>query len=131
MRPIASIGAATANPLIPAAQIGAVGIGRGVDALTGRRSRVRRYIEQNAGPGGIPQQTLPSLRAAAIAEDEQQQQAAEAQVAADAARQAESEQINIELARRNAPPVPTHHKARWKTPPGLDRDGVAQMLCGY
>ena len=33
LRPVASIGAATANPLIPAAQIGAVGLGRGIDAL--------------------------------------------------------------------------------------------------
>ena len=128
VRPIASIGAATANPLIPAAQIGAVGIGRGVDALTGRRSRVRRYIEQNAGQGGIPQQTLPSLRAAAIAEDEQQQQAAEAQLAADAARQAESEQINLELARRNAPPVPNSPQGTMEDATGLDRDGVAAAL---
>ena len=43
LRPIASIGAATANPLIPAAQVGAVGLGRGVDALTGRRSREALY----------------------------------------------------------------------------------------
>ena len=89
---------------------------------------MRRYIEQNAGQGGIPQQTLPSLRAAAIAEDEQQQQAAEAQVAADAARQAESEQINLELARRNAPPVPNSPQGTMEDATGLDRNGVAQML---
>ena len=63
IRPVAAIGAGVMNPAIPAAQAAAVGIGRGIDALTGRRSRVRRYIEQNAGQSGIQTQDAPSLRA--------------------------------------------------------------------
>ena len=59
------------NPAYTAAQVGAVGAGRAVDALTGRRSVVRKYLQQNAGNQGVaidPDAT--SLRATAIQDDE-------------------------------------------------------------
>ena len=68
---ITALGAGVINPAIPAAQAAVAATGRGIDALTGRRSRVRQYIEQNAGRQGIQQQQAPSLR----------QQAQEADVA--------------------------------------------------
>ena len=47
--------------LIPAA------VGRGVDAITGRRSRVARFVKQNRGQGGIQViPNLPSLRVKSI-----------------------------------------------------------------
>ena len=70
---------ATFNPAIPAAQAAAVGTGRAVDALTGRRSRVGRYIRQNQGNQGVQSPQMPSLRAAAIAQDEADQRAAAAE----------------------------------------------------
>jgi len=59
------------NPAYTAAQVGAVGAGRAVDALTGRRSVVRKYLQQNAGKQGVAvDPDAPSLRATAIQDDE-------------------------------------------------------------
>ena len=83
IRPVAAIGAGVMNPAIPAAQAAAVGVGRGIDALTGRRSRVRRYIEQNAGQPGIQiQEDAPSLRAPAASIEAEDNEREEAQLAA-------------------------------------------------
>ena len=71
-RLLATGAGATLNPAIPAAQLAAVGTGRAVDAVTGRRSRVRKYLRDNAGQGGIEiDPTLQSLREEAIKADEQ------------------------------------------------------------
>ena len=78
-RLLATGAGATLNPLIPAAQATAVGAGRTVDALTGRRSRVGRYIRQNQGNQGVQSPQRPSLRAAAIAQDEAEKRAAAAE----------------------------------------------------
>lgn len=65
------------NPLLPAAQVGAVAAGRGIDALTGRRSIVNRYVRQNQGEGGVQVDPgAPSLR------DERRQEVLAAQEAA-------------------------------------------------
>jgi len=65
------------NPLLPAAQVGAVAAGRGIDALTGRRSIVNRYVRQNQGEGGVQvNPDAPSLR------DERRQEVEAAQAAA-------------------------------------------------
>ena len=109
------------NPAIPAAQAAAVGIGRGIDALTGRRSRVRRYIEQNAGRPGIQTQDAPSLRA-------QQQQADEAAAQRQADEEAQLQRLNLRLAQRNAPPQPDSPQGRLEAATGLDRNGAARII---
>ena len=55
--------------LIPAA------VGRGVDAVTGRRSRVARFVNQNRGQNGVKGDTnLPSLRTQKQVEAQQAEQ---------------------------------------------------------
>jgi len=61
-RVLGSLYGASINPLIPAAQATAVVGGRAVDALTGRRSRVARYVKDNAGNRGIDTSQQPSVR---------------------------------------------------------------------
>jgi len=46
-RVLGTLYGASVNPLIPAVQTAAVIGGRGIDALTGRRSRIKRYISDN------------------------------------------------------------------------------------
>ena len=83
------------NPAIPAAQAAAVGVGRGIDALTGRRSRVRRYIEQNAGQPGIQiQEDAPSLRQQRIDEDNERKAQLAAQKAAEAQQEADNKAMH-------------------------------------
>lgn len=62
---------ASINPIIPAFQAAAVGTGRVVDAITGKRSRVASYIRENSNrkQGGIDI-TAPSMLDAAAAESE-------------------------------------------------------------
>ena len=121
VRPVAANGAGVVNPAIPAAQAAAVGIGRGIDALTGRRSRVRRYIEQNAGQPGIAAPTAPSLRV-------QQQDADQAEAQRQADEQAQLERLNLRLAQRNAPPQPDSPQGRLEAATGLDRNGAARII---
>ncbi|MDC2981501.1 hypothetical protein OA007_02210 [SAR116 cluster bacterium] len=85
----------TLNPAVPAAQGAAVLAGRGVDAITGRRSRVGRFIKQNRGEGGVQiDQDAPSLRQQRIEEDEQRKQQLEAQKAAEAQQQADEKAMH-------------------------------------
>ena len=72
--------------LIPAA------VGRGVDAVTGRRSRVARFVNQNRGQGGIKNRTdLPSLRTQKQVEA---QQAEQQQLAEDAQKKRRAREIS-------------------------------------
>ena len=65
------------NPIYTAAKGAAVVGGRGIDALTGRRSGVRRFVQQNQGQGGVPvDPTAASLRQQRIDEDNQRKLAA-------------------------------------------------------
>ena len=65
------------NPAAPLVQGAAVAGGRGIDALTGRRSIVNRYVRQNQGEGGVQVDPgAPSLR------DERRQEVLAAQEAA-------------------------------------------------
>jgi hypothetical protein len=77
-------------------QLGAVGTGRAIDSLTGRRSRVRRYIEQNAGQTGQTQQDLPSLAG--------QREASRLQEEADAAAAAERSRMLARIADERGDP---------------------------
>ena len=70
-RLLATGAGATLNPAYSGRPGAAVGAGRTVDALTGRRSRVGRFIRQNQGNQGVQSPQRPSLRAAASHQDEQ------------------------------------------------------------
>ncbi len=104
------------------------GAGRGIDALTGRRSRVARFLRQNLNQPGIEQDNLPSLRQAAIDDANQAEQerlAAEQQAQLE---QAQREQLNRNLAQHNAPPQPDSPQGRLEAATGLDRNGAARII---
>lgn len=61
-RVLGSLYGASINPIIPIAQAGAVVSGRVIDKATGRRSRVAKYVRDNAKNSGINTSTNPSLR---------------------------------------------------------------------
>lgn len=64
-RVLGTLYGASVNPLIPAVQGAAVLTGRSVDALTGRRSRVAKYVRDNLNANdGIDTSGSPSLREA-------------------------------------------------------------------
>jgi len=121
-RLIGTAAGATLNPAIPAAQIAAVGTGRAVDALTGRRSRVAKYVRDNQGRGGVRiDPDLPSLRQQNIEQDEAQKR-----------REAELRQLNLEL---DNPPAGMDPDAQQQSPEavmfkatGLTREGVKEVL---
>ena len=128
LRPIVSGGAAIqtgGTSLLGQAAV--AGAGRAVDALTGRRSKVRRYIAQNKANQGTAEPNMPSLREAG-----QAQRLADAQAA-----QAEEERkraLALEATQRNDPPkgfpgdqTPSPQYAM-EAGTGLTRRGVADAL---
>jgi len=129
LNPTASLGAAvyTGGASIPA-QLGVVGAGRAIDKVTGRRSTVDRFVNRNENAPGLQPPSAPSLRDQAIV-DQQAQQAAEADAAQRAEAQKEAQrQLNIDLAKRNAPPTPESPQATMELATGLDRSGVARVI---
>ena len=102
---------ASINPIIPAAQLGAVGGARAVDAVTGSRSRVDKFVKDNQG-GRPLTASGPSLRedqfqaeqdeiARVAAEEAQKQQA---QADAEAQKQAQTEADKATARARNRQP---------------------------
>jgi hypothetical protein len=122
LRPLASGGLAlqTGGASI-AGQLAAVGTGRAVDRMTGRRSRVRRFIEQNAGQTGQTQQDLPSL--AGLREAQRIQEEAEAAAAAERTRLA-----NQELSQAGAPATPDSPQFIMQQATGLPVEDIMASL---
>lgn len=111
------------------AQAGVTAVGRGIDKMTGRRSRVERFVKQNKeGQGQQLDSNLPSLRQGRI--DEANRAAQEEQdVAAQAANRAEAlKQLNLDLAKKGAPATEGSPQATVEAATGLDRSGVARIL---
>ena len=127
VRLLGTAAGATMNPALPAAQIAALGTGRAVDAITGRRSRVARFIRQNQGNEGVDVGNQPSLRQEAIDEDERRQQR-EAQEAA------LLERVRTTALQRNRPPKGSPGDPNpspefiMQDSSGLDRQDVARAL---
>lgn len=123
--PVSGLGAITSGgaSLIPAA------VGRGVDAVTGRRSRVARYVKQNRGQGGVKgNANLPSLRVASQAKKAADEQAKIQQEALAAARQAN---FAKQAAQRNEPPKMGENpspQGEMQQNTGLNRSQVASAL---
>jgi len=121
-------GVATGGASIPI-QAG-VGLGgRGIDAITGRRSRLNRFVKQNANNPGIETPSgLPSIRQDRIDQAAEAQRTEEAKAVDAAARTEALKQTNLDLARKGAPPVPTSPQGTVEAATGLDRSGVARIL---
>ena len=116
--------------LIP--QAATVGAGRLIDKATGRRSRVARYIKQNAEKQGLAAPDSPSLRLAREAEKnrlEATQSTADVISKARAAVQAsQAKALNRQLDVTNAPPTPNSPQYVMEDATGLDKSGVNLML---
>lgn len=115
--------------LIPQAAL--VGAGRGIDAMTGRRSKVAKFIADNQNAPGIANQNLPSQldlnRQAEQSEVLRKAQEKQAKLARNRA-------LNIEALRANDPPKgdPTDPRPSaqyvMETQLGLDRSGTGKVL---
>lgn len=123
--PVSGLGAFSSGgaSLIPAVA------GRGIDALTGRRSRVARFVDQNKGGSGIKvDQSLPSVRAAKALEIfnlKQQEAQAEQQKLQDAQDLTEA---NVSLFEQGAGATGGSPQATVEAATGLDRQGVEDVL---
>lgn len=129
LRPIVSVGTgvATGGGTL-AAQQGAVLAGRAIDAATGRRSKVNRFVNKNLKSPELPTPQGFSLREVQQLQQRLEQQEAEAAAQRTETEKQEREQLNIELAQQNAPPTPTSPQETMETATGLDRNGVARIL---
>lgn len=102
-------------------QAGVIATGRGIDAMTGRRSRVAKYINDNAQNKGIASATAPSLAS-------QNQQAQAEQDANRLAEVADRREEALSATRANAPSTPNSPQDTVEQATGLDRAGVARIL---
>jgi hypothetical protein len=122
LRPLASGGLAlqTGGASI-AGQVAAVGAGRAIDGMTGRRSRVRRYVEQNANQQGQEQASLPSIALQRAAEAQQAEQE-------EAAAKANTAQANEQLSAAGAPPALNSPQFIMQEATGLPIDDILAAL---
>jgi hypothetical protein len=120
-RPIASLGAATINPMIPVGQAAAVGAGRLIDRVTGRRNKVQRYIKGNINNPGVQSPDVPSVR------EQGRQRELTAQMQQEQ-EQRDREAMNTNLFLSGAKPTPGSPQDVMEQSTGLDRDGVVRLL---
>ena len=110
----------TGGASIPA-QIGAVAAGRGIDALTGRRSRVAKFVKDQQAQQGTADPTAQSIRAAkALAQQQEDERKAQ--------KKADREAANLDLTRQGAAATPGSPQDTVEQATGLDRRGVADIL---
>lgn len=115
-----ALAAGTGGSNIPL-QLGAVAAGRGIDALTGRRSRVAKFVRDQQGNQGIQPSDAPSLRGQrALAKAQQEQERLQ--------KQEDLKQSRREAAQRGDPAVPGSPQDTVEQATGLDRRGVADMV---
>jgi len=129
---------ASINPIIPAAQLGAVGGARAVDAMTGSRSRVNKFVNQNkdgaplTASGQSFQEDQFQAEQDEIARNAAEEAQKQAQADADAQQQSQNAQETAEANRvagqRNAPPTLESPQWTMETATGLDKNGVAMAL---
>ena len=109
-------------------QAAVAGAGRLIDKMTGRRSKVRRYVEQNIGNKGITVLKKPSLKNKRILEAQKAQEARDAERRRVEQERKDLEAANLEAARQNAAPTPNSPQDVMQRSTGLDRAGVAAAI---
>ena len=115
--------------LLPQAAI--VGAGRGIDSMTGNRSRVAKFIAQNQNNPGIQSTNLPSQL---DLNRQAQESTALRKAQAKQAEAARNRALNIDALQANDPPKgdPTDPRPSpqylMETQLGLDRNQTAQVL---
>ena len=133
----AAAGSATGGATV-AAQLGAVGGARAVDAMTGSRSRVNKFVNQNkdgaplTASGQSFQEDQFQAEQDEIARNAAEEAQKQAQADADAQQQSqnaqETAQANRAAGQRNAPPTLESPQWTMETATGLDKNGVAMAL---
>ena len=113
-------------------QAAAVGTGRLIDKATGRRSKVARYIKQNAGEQGLAVPDAPLSRAEREAE-RQREEADKIRISAiDKARkailEAQRKAANRALGQRGALATPGSPQDTMERATGMDKSGVAAIM---
>lgn len=105
-----------------APQAALFGTGRAVDAMTGRRSTVDRFVRRNEGNSpDLPAPTAPSLVETKRLQEQQAQDEAQRN-------QEQQKQLNLQLAQQGAPATPGSPQFTMEDATGLSRDGVARIL---
>jgi hypothetical protein len=109
-------------------QLAAQGTGRMIDKVTGNRSKVRKYVEENQGGQPLSAPNAPSLRMQKIAEAQAAQEAELAAQAAAEQRAAEEQKANLARVQAGAPPLMGSPEDVFRDGTGLDRSGLAQVI---
>ena len=105
-----------------APQAALFGTGRAVDAMTGRRSTVDRFVRRNEGNSpDLPAPTAPSLVETKRLQEQQAQDETQRN-------QEQQKQLNLQLAQQDAPATPGSPQFTMEDATGLSRDGVARIL---
>lgn len=103
--------------------------GRGIDKVTGRRSRLNRFVKQNANNPGIETPSgLPSIRQGRIDQAAEATRVEEAKAVDAAARTEALKQTNLNLVKKGTGPTEGSPQDIVEAATGLDRSGVAEIL---
>jgi hypothetical protein len=129
MRPMASLytGVATGGAST-LGQLGVVGTGRAIDKVTGRRSRVQRYVDQYGNQQGQPAATGPSVREQQRAETLEEERLAAEEAARQEQMAAEQRDANLARVQQGAPPQFGSPEDIMRDGTGLDRAEIAKVL---
>ena len=109
-------------------QLAAVLGGRGIDAMTGRRSRVAKFVKDYSKQQGMGAAKGPSVIQAKI---DQQRQAELAKIKEEQAKAQQSEAMkayNRQLGQQGSAPTPGSPQAVMEQATGLDKNGVAKVI---
>jgi hypothetical protein len=127
-RPIATMGAATINPLIPVGQAAAVGAGRIIDRITGRRNKVQRYIQGNINNQGVQATDAPSVREQARQRELTAQMQQEQEQRRREQEQRDSQELSTNLFLTGARATPSSPQDVMEQSTGLDTNGLMRIL---
>ena len=129
MRPMASLytGVATGGAST-LGQLGVVGTGRAIDKVTGRRSRVQRYVDQYGNQQGQPAATGTSVREANRSQILEEERLATEEAARQEQMVAENRDANLQRVQQGAPPQFGSPEDIMRDGTGLDRAEIAQVI---
>jgi hypothetical protein len=102
--------------------------GRAIDKLTGNYSQIDKFVRRNSETPGLSAPTAPSLRDAAAAQIQAEEDATQREEALRTAREAEQRELNLQFARDNADPTQGSPQYTLEDATGLGRAKVAQIL---
>ena len=109
-------------------QLGAMGTGRAIDKVTGRRSTVDRFARKYGKQPGQPAATGPSVREENIADIGEQERLAAEEAARQEQMAAEQRDANLARVEAGAPPQFGSPEDIMRDGTGLDRAEIAQVL---